>query len=67
MEILVGIGGLAVAVLLWLFPPEPLRRLLGLAPPRAKEAGDQDRDLVQRFSRFLQQLPEKGDVGSKAP
>jgi len=59
MEIVVGIGGLVIAVLLWLFPPEPLRRLLGVAPPSAKETAEQQhRDLVRRFSSFLQQLPE---------
>lgn len=57
MEIIVGIGGLVIAVLLWLFPPEPLRRLLGVAPS-AEETAQQHCDLVRRFSSFLQQLPE---------
>lgn len=41
MEILIGVVSLVIAILLWLLPPEPLRRVLGLKdlnPDRPEQA-----------------------------
>lgn len=59
MEILIGIAGLIITVLLWLFPPEPLRRLF-----RVKESNsviestneERKRDLTEMFKAILENL-----------
>jgi len=59
MEILIGIVGLVITVLLWLFPPEPLRRLFGVKESSfVNESTNQERkrDLTKAFKAILEDL-----------
>lgn len=59
MEILIGIAGLIITVLLWLFPPEPLRRLFGVKESNSvSESTNQERkrDLTETFKAILENL-----------
>jgi hypothetical protein len=59
MEILIGVAGLVIAVLLWLFPPEPLRRLFGVKEPDpVNESSNQEkkRDQTEKFKAILEDL-----------
>ncbi|MCB0078167.1 MAG: hypothetical protein KDD73_12205 [Anaerolineales bacterium] len=59
MEILIGIVGLVITVLLWLFPPEPLRRLFGVKESSSvSESANQERkrDLTKAFKAILEDL-----------
>lgn len=59
MEILISIVGLVIAILLWLFPPEPLQRLLGMKAPKSVSESTDDnlkRDLTNEFKAILEDL-----------
>lgn len=59
MEILIGVVGLVITVLLWLFPPEPLRRLFGVKEPDpVNESSNQEkkRDQTEKFKAILEDL-----------
>lgn len=59
MEILIGIAGLAITVLLWLFPPEPLRRLFGVKEPNSVSGNtnqERKRNLTEAFKAILENL-----------
>ncbi|MCZ7575515.1 MAG: hypothetical protein M5U01_43755 [Ardenticatenaceae bacterium] len=59
MEIVIGIVGLVITILLWLFPPEPLRRLFGVKEPEfVSESTNQERkrDLTEAFKAVLEDL-----------
>lgn len=59
MEVLIGVVGLVVTVLLWLFPPEPLRRLFGVKEPNSvneNSNSEMKRDLTKKFRAVLEGL-----------
>ncbi len=72
MEIVIGVIALLIAVLLWLFPPEPLRRLLGVKEPGPIDGG-QDytaRDLTNALKTSIEALEIVEDnsyFGLRAP
>lgn len=64
MEIAIGLIGLIVAILVWLFPPEPLRRWLGVPSPQPKdvdEALPKKREITSAFKTELERLEVVGD------
>ena len=60
MEIAVGIIGVVIAILVWLFPPEPLRKRLGWKEPhgatRKENTPARKRELTQAFRSEVEKL-----------
>lgn len=68
IESFVAIAGLLVAVLVWLFPPEPLRRVLRIrhapvlpGPPEQTRP----RHFCERFALFVGEFPNLGDTRTR--
>ncbi len=62
MEFVLGVLGLVITILLWLFPPEPLRRMLRLPSSNPVETKDKEtvpkkeRRLTEAFKATLEDL-----------
>lgn len=61
IELVVGITGLFVAIAVWLFPPEPLRRLFRIQQtPRTTAQPEQTRQepYCEKFALFVETFPD---------